>query len=31
MDNILNYLSLRAKNLDDEDPEGYTAFTRNAL
>jgi len=31
MDNIVNYLSLRVKNLDDEDPEGYTVFSRYVL
>ena len=31
MDNIVNYLSLRAKNLDDEDPEGLTVFARYVL
>ena len=27
----MNYLSLRVKNLDDEDPEGLTVFVRYAL
>ena len=31
MENIVNYLSLRAKNLDDEDPEGLTVFARYVL
>lgn len=31
LDHIANYISLRVKNLDDEDPEGLTAFARNAL
>ena len=31
MDNIVNYLSLRAKNLDDEDHEGLTVFARYVL
>lgn len=28
MDEIVNYLSLRVKNVNDEDPEGYIPFTR---
>lgn len=27
----MNYLSLRVKNLNEEDPEGFTVFTRYAL
>lgn len=30
-DSIANYLSLRVHNLDDEDPQGFTAFSRYAL
>jgi ankyrin repeat protein len=30
-DFIVNYLSLRVKNLDTEDPEGYTVFSRYVL
>ena len=28
---IANYISLRVKNIDDEDPEGLTAFSREVL
>eukprot|EP00347_Sterkiella_histriomuscorum_P006064 403354203 len=28
---IVNYISLRIKNLNEEDPEGYTVFTRYLL
>ncbi len=31
MDDLVNYLSLRMKDLNDEDPEGYTAFSRYVL
>jgi ankyrin repeat protein len=31
MQSIANYISLRVKNIDDEDPEGRTAFSREVL
>jgi len=31
MDDIVNYLSLRVKNINDEDPEGFTPLSRYLL
>jgi hypothetical protein len=31
MDNLVNYLSLRVKRIDDEDPQGFTIFARYTL
>jgi hypothetical protein len=31
MDNIVNYLSLRVKRIDDEDPQGQNVFVTYTL